>query len=264
MFASVCVLSYERHDLLKQCLGSMLSRADADFELIVHDDGSRDPELRRWLMGLADDGTISTLILNSAGHNEGQGVAMNRMAAIAKGDPIIKCDQDLLFEPGWLRRLQAILKENQREGTLWGHGSGCVHGGCSKEPVCTGWCEDAPPLIGALGIFHYHHEPVRHTDMLIADRGNWEEHRDFVGSFIAIPRPAWELFGPWAERSASFAEDNVFKLDIAKAEGWCCALTKDDLAVNQGFGIGPSTVVTADGTVAKIKSGTKLYEPQGV
>lgn len=262
MFASVCVLSYERLPLLKDCIGSMLAHADADFELIVHDDGSRDPELRRWLLQLSDEGVISTLLLNSGGHNEGQGIAMNRMAAISKGDPIIKCDQDLVFESGWLRKVQEVLAANRVAGGLMG--TGCVHGACPKPEMCHSWCEDAEPLIGALGIFRYPVEPVRYEDMLLVDHGDWEEHQDFVGSFIAIPRGAWELFGPWEERSPAFAEDNRFKLDVAGTEGWCCALTKEELAVNQGFGIGPSTVVVSEGTVAKIKDGPNVYMPEGI
>jgi glycosyltransferase involved in cell wall biosynthesis len=240
----------------------MMIHAGADFELIVHDDGSRDPELRRWLLQLSDEGVISTLVLNSAGHNEGQGIAMNRMAAIAKGDPIIKCDQDLVFQPGWLRTVQEVLDENRAAGSPLS--AGCVYGACPKPEMCQVWCEDAPPLIGALGIFRYPVEPVRYEDMLIRDWGSWEEHKDFVGSFIAMPRQAWELFGPWGERSSAFAEDNIFKLELTAVEGWCCALTKEELAVNQGFGIGPSTVVVAEGTVAEIKDHTKLYELRGV
>lgn len=263
MFASVCVLSYERLALLKECLGTMTAFADADFELIVHDDGSKDPALREWLLQMSEEGVISTLLLNSRGHNEGQGVAMNRMAAVSKGDPIIKCDQDLVFRPGWLRKVMEVLARNRAAGSLEG-GSGCVHGGCPKAERCHGWCEDAEPFIGALGIFRYPVEPVRYEDMLLVDHREWEEHRDFVGSFIAMPRPAWELFGPWEERSAAFAEDNRFKLDVATTEGWCCALTKEELAVNQGFGIGPSTVVVAEGEVARIKDGPHLYEPEGI
>lgn len=262
MFASVCVLSYNRHALLRDCLGSMLAHADADFELIVHDDGSEDPELRKWLLQLSEEGVISTLLMNPPGWNEGQGIAMNRMAAIAKGDPIIKCDQDLIFHQGWLRKVQTVLEQNRAAGAL--NGTGCVHGACPKPEMCHAWCEDAEPLIGALGIFRYPVEPVRYEDMLIAPRGEWEEHRDFVGSFIAIPRPAWELFGPWEERSPAFAEDNRFKLEVAGTEGWCCALTTEELATNVGFGIGPSTVVPAAGEVAKIKDTTYLVEAEGV
>lgn len=257
-FASVCVLSYERLAFLKDCIGSMLAHADADFELIVHDDGSQDPELRRWLVARLEDGTISTLLMNSPGWNEGQGIAMNRMAAVAKGDPIIKCDQDLIFEPGWLRKVNWVLNRNHNPLT------GCRHGQCPKPEPCWRDCEDREPLIGALGIFRYPVEPVRYEDMLLVDHGDWEEHRDFVGSFIAIPRDAWELFGPWSERSAAFAEDNEFKLKVAATEGWCCALTKEELASNQGFGIGPSTLVLAPDRVAEIKAGPRVYVPQGV
>jgi SAM-dependent methyltransferase len=244
-FASVCVLSYNRLHLLKECIGSILAHAEADFELIVHDDGSTDPELREWLVRMSDEGVISTLLMNSPGWNEGQGIAMNRMAAVAKGDPIIKCDQDLLFKPGWLRKVNEILVENDRK---------IAHP--EQE-----WVE---PLIGALGLFRYPAEPVRYEDMFIQDWVTFEECKDFVGSCIVIPRVAWELFGPWTERSAAFAEDNLFKLEIAKEENWCCALTKEELAVNQGFGIGPSTVVVAEGTVQEIKQEPRVYRPQGV
>lgn len=239
-FASVCVLSYERPELLKECIGSMLAHADADFELIVHDDGSVNQELREWLLGLSADGVISTLIMNSPGWNEGQGVAMNRMAAVAKGDPIIKCDQDLIFQPGWLRKVNEVLRENM----------------LSTIP--------AEPVIGALGIFKYEHDPVDFRKMFRHDWMHYDEVEDFVGSFLAMPRAAWALFGPWDEYSTAFAEDALYKAAVTREEGWCCALTKEDLAVNQGFGIGPSTVVVAEGTVQEIKQAPKIYIRQGV
>lgn len=259
MFASVCVLSYERLGFLKECLASMLSHAYADFELIVHDDGSEDPELREWLVRMSEQGVISTLILNSPGWNEGQGTAMNRMAAVAKGDPIIKCDQDLIFGPGWLKKVNDILEANQ--GAAF---DGCVHGECAHSGACDAGCEDAEPLIGALGIFRYPVEPVRYEDMLIAEHGAWQEHHDFCGSFIAMPRQAWEIFGPWSERSAAFAEDNEYKLKVTGMDGWCCGLTTEELCVNQGFGVGPSTLVLGPETVKEIKDGPKLYIQQGV
>lgn len=259
MFASVCVLSYERLPFIKACIASLLAYSYADFELIVHDDGSEDEELRKWLFKMSQTGVISTLLMNAPGHNEGQGIAMNRMAAVAKGDPIIKCDQDMILKPGWLKKINEILQANEAAGF-----EGCVHGACTMEYTCEGICEDREPLIGALGVFRYPVEPVRYEEMLLASHGEWEEHRDFVGSFIAIPRAAWEIFGPWEERSTAFAEDNVFKLAIAANEGWCCALTTEELGTNQGFGVGPSTVVVAEGTVHEIKDGPKVYTPQGV
>lgn len=266
-FASVCVLSYERLQFLKQCIASIITVGYAPLELIVHDDGSEDPELRDWLVRMSNTGVISTLLMNSPGHNEGQGIAMNRMAAVAKGDPIIKCDQDMVLKPGWLKEVNAVLESNR--DAFYGE---CAHGACPKPDECLPDgrpCEDGV-LIGALGVFRYPVEPVRFEDMLIADhpaadghRG-WQEHRDFVGSFIAMPRIAWETFGPWDERSAAFAEDYAYKMKVAAAEGWCCALTTEEMGSNQGFGVGPSTVVTAPGTVAEIKPGPRIHEPEGV
>lgn len=252
------MLSFERLRFLKECIGSMLTHAEAPFQLIVHDDGSQDPELRQWLLARLDDGTISTLILNPPGWNEGQGIAMNRMAQVAKGDPIIKCDQDLVFKPGWLRKVEEVFDKN-----WWESKDGCVHGECPTGE-CQSDCEEAPPLIGALGIFRYPVEPVRYEDMLIAEHGVWEEHRDFVGSFIAIPAGAWHLFGPWSERSTAFAEDNEFKLKVAASEGWCCALTTEELAYNQGFGIGPSTLVLEGHQVKEIMVEPQINEPDAV
>jgi glycosyltransferase involved in cell wall biosynthesis len=259
MFASVCVLSYERLDFLKQCIASILTVAYADFELIVHDDGSEDEELREWLFRMSQTGVISHLMMNPPGHNEGQGIAMNRMAAVAKGDPIIKCDQDMILKAGWLKEVNEVLLANRNAGKGM-----CVHGACPNPEHCQPACEDAEPLIGALGIFRYPVEPVRYEDMLIEAHGRWEEHRDFVGSFIAIPRDAWEIFGPWEERSPAFAEDYEFKREVADTEGWCVALTAEQFGQNQGFGIGPSTVVPAEGEVAKIKPGPHIHAPEGV
>lgn len=264
MFASVCVLSYERLSFLKDCLASITTVGYADFELIVHDDGSEDEELREWLFRMSQTGVISTLLMNAPGHNEGQGIAMNRMAAVAKGDPIIKCDQDMVLKPGWLKEVTEILRANHTPRLSNGNWTGCVHGQCPLPEHCYRDCEDRPPLIGALGVFRYDHEPVRHGDMLIAKHGSWEEHRDFVGSFIAIPRAAWEVYGPWRERSESFDEDFHFKKEIAESDGWCVALTSQDFGHNQGFGIGPSTVVPAEGEIAAIKPGPRIHVPEGV
>ena len=48
---------------------------------------------------------------------------------------------------------------------------------------------------------------------------------------------------------------------VTAEDGWCCALPPDDLADNQGFGLGPSTVVVeVDGelTSRSIKTGPYL------
>jgi glycosyltransferase involved in cell wall biosynthesis len=248
-FASVCILSYERPQFLRECITSVIETADYPFELIVHDDGSKDESLRALLQELTDNGIISTLISNPPGWNQGQGIALNRMFHMAKGDPIVKMDQDMLFEQGWLRRSAEILEHNRRQ-----------HYFEDQEP--------AMPRIGALGLFKYSAAPVRHEEMFLHRHGDWDQVRDFVGSVMVIPRDSWQRFGPFEERSVAFAEDNTFKMHISGSAvnnpsfSWACGLTHDDLAVNRGFGVGPSTVVIDHGRVQPIKQGPKLLAPR--
>lgn len=224
--ASVCLLSYNRPELLNQTIASLITNARYPLELIVHDDGS-DEKTIETLRSFHRNGLISLLMLNAPGHNEGQGVALNRMFNAASGDPIVKMDHDLVLEPQWLDECVAILRANQ-------------------VAEMSGF---EPDRIGALGLFKYHHHPVEAKEMFISDRFqdgmHWEEHKDFVGSAMVIPRAAWEVFGPFEERSPAFAEDAIFKAEVTENPGWYCALPPNDLATNVGFGVGPSTVNVA-------------------
>jgi glycosyltransferase involved in cell wall biosynthesis len=182
---------------------------------------------------------VSTAILNPPGHNQGVGEAMRRMFAVATGDPIIKIDQDLVFEDGWLANVNEILDTHEADVD--------AHPGVFMQA----------PRIGALGAFKYWHEPVHYEQMLIQERQRWTEVEDFVGSFIAVPRAVYEEFGPFQTHSDAFAEDVVFKKKL-QAAGLVLGLPTDDIAHNQGFGIGPSTVVREDG-VHKINKEPVLH-----
>jgi glycosyltransferase involved in cell wall biosynthesis len=218
-FASVCVLSYERPELLHACLES-LRDGRADFELIVHDDGSKDPRVRQLLWDLQGKGGISHLLLQAPGQNEGVGEAVRKCFAVAQGDLLIKVDQDLVFAPGWLRDTRRIL-------------------------------EDA--AVGAVGSFAYHHDPVDVEKTTLDQCDGYFTVEDFVGSSFAIPRHVYEnpKVGPIEHHSPAFSEDVGLKDRIRKV-GYELALPDDNLAVNVGFGLGPSTVNVSqrdDGTV---------------
>lgn len=254
-YASICLLSYQRPKFVRQTIASAIKNADYPLELIVHDDGS-DEETVEVLREFHRNGLISLLMLNALGNNEGQGIALRRMFAAATGDPIVKMDQDLQFEPSWLDKCVGLLDANQRQ---------MVESGTTQYPG-----EGCPPQIGALGLFKYEHDPVHHEDMVIETHESgavvWEEHEDFVGSCMVIPRVAYEEFGPFDVRSTAFAEDAVFKQKIAARDGWCNALFPDDLATNFGFGLGKSTVAVEgeDGQPepAKIHPGPLLIKPE--
>lgn len=240
-FASCCLLSYNRPLFVETAIRTAVANADYPLEMIVHDDGSN-PETISVLWALQAEGLISTLITNPEGYNQGQGIALNRMFHMAKGDPIIKLDHDLIFMPGWLRAAKTILDTNKRA--------------------------IEQPRIGALGLFKYFAEPVHHEAMFLRSFDGWEQHRDFVGSAMVIPRAAWEKFGPFEERSTAFAEDHAFKMKVTSEDGWCCALPPDPLADNQGFGLGPSTVVVQkeDGSLTsrQIKQAPYIIGGDGV
>lgn len=246
-YASLCILSYQRPKFLAQGIESLLRNAEYPLELIVHDDGSTDTELRDYLHRLADSGMVSLIMMNPPGHNEGQGIALNRMFHAARGDYIFKLDQDLLYSPGWLRRAVEILDsdyEYHEKADRFG------------EPY-------VQPKIGLLGLLHYWYEPVKSDQCKIADHISngvpWQEHTIILGSAFALTRESWEHFGPFEERSEAFAEDNAKQVQITEADGWCCALPMEDLVENIGMGVGPSTVVVARDTVAEIHDGPRVF-----
>lgn len=242
-FASCCLLSYNRPQFVEEAILTLTGNANFPLELIVHDDGSTDLGVREVLRRFVDSGAISTLIENPPGHNEGVGLATRRMFDIAQGDPLIKIDQDLIFQPNWLSRTVEVLERN------W-------HTAQSGDP-------DAEPFIGALGLFKYECAPVHHAEMFRRSWTYWHEVSDFVGSVFAVPRAYYEEYGPFPTHSDAFAEDVEFKTRL-QSNDLALGLTPDDLVVNRGFGLGPSTVAVDDGegrpTSATIHHGPKLLE----
>lgn len=232
--ATLCFLSYERPQFLPTAIETAIAGCDEPVEVIVHDDGSTNPELLKYLYTIHQKGIVSSVILNAPGVNQGQGVALNRMFRMATGDVIIKLDHDLIFKPGWLAKVREILADDR---------------------------------VGLLGLFKYELEPVDWRKTIITDArlagGDWGKrikrppiahaelprgysfHTHICGSGFAVPRRVWEALGPFEERWESFGEDWDFQKRVAGHPNWFNALPDDDLVTNQGFGLGPSTVVVA-------------------
>jgi glycosyltransferase involved in cell wall biosynthesis len=221
---SLCFLSYNRPGFLPNAISTAIKYADQPVEVIVHDDGSSDPTLIDWLHTIHKRGEISTLILNTPGHNEGTGVAMNRLFRMARGDLLVKIDQDVTFHPGWLAKAREIMVDER---------------------------------VGLLGLFKYWHDPVDFRKTLISDVKVVERdlgpvpfgysfHTHICGSAFVVPRDVYENLGPFAEHYDSYGEDWEFQKAIDSSGGLLMnALPDQDLVTNHGFGIGPSTVVVA-------------------
>ena len=140
--ASVCVLSYNRPEFLAQAIEHARDQAGYPCEVVVNDDGSRDPDAYPLLLDLLNNARISRLVLQPPGHNQGVGESIRAAFGVASGEILVKYDQDCMASPNWLRDLVRILD------------APAVY-----SPV-TGTAR-----VGCVGAFHYHHDPVQHVDV---------------------------------------------------------------------------------------------------
>jgi cellulose synthase/poly-beta-1,6-N-acetylglucosamine synthase-like glycosyltransferase len=216
-YASCCVLSYERPIVFSKSVQELMQTPGHPYELLIHDDGST-PQTARLAANMTERG--ATVILNKEGHNQGQGVALNRLFSMATGDPIIKLDADLDYHPGWLLEVIRLLEEN--------------------------------PSIGLLGLVHYYYDPVDTRKTCIERHDEWSEHTHILGSAFAVRRECWNELGPFSEHSDAFAEDWEFQVKVAQSKKWKVALPKESLIENNNMGLGKSVVVEMDGSVHKI------------
>lgn len=236
MFASICLLSYQRPEILTQTLASIKEKTTAPYELIVHDDGSSDPIVREELDWSLETGDISTIIRNPKGHNQGQGVALNRMFNIAKGDPIIKMDADVILADGWLEEVNDIMNNNDD--------------------------------VGLLGLLHYTHDPVdmRKTevpDILTPPKG-CVFHTHILGSAFAVSEQCWYELGPFQEHSDAFSEDWDFQKRVNDHEYWYNALPDRPLAFGEhNMGLGKSSLFLDDGSVRSIHKEPYIINKEG-
>lgn len=242
-YVSLCVLSYNRPDFLQTTIETAVANAgDNLIELIIHDDGSDEARVYDVLPQYADKATIIT---NPTGHNQGQGIALNRMFSMARGDVIIKCDQDLVFQPCWLDDMWRIFDDNDER-----------------------FVTHADPQIGMLGFCHYFADPVDMRKTVVTKYNLWEEHPLILGSAFAMPRRAWTQFGPFEEHSDAFNEDGAMQRKVHASTNYACALAAVELAHNPNMGPGPSTIVSlGDGgqvEVSTIHHGPLLLSGSGV
>jgi len=100
---SVIIPTHNRGQLLRQTLASVLSQREADFEVIVVDDGSTD-ETPQVLAEYASRVTVITQ------QNAGPGAARNRGVAEARGDYVAFLDSDDLWFPWTLTTIRMAIE----------------------------------------------------------------------------------------------------------------------------------------------------------
>ena len=161
-FASLCVLSYKRPEMLRTCIESIIRNTTFPYELIVSSDGNDDPNNLIYLYRMFKEKRISKLIINNGG-NRGVGKSFANCASVADGDYICKIDADLTFQPGWL---EAGVKVIDRD------------------------------LVGAISFFNYRHYDPNDTRFEVITAT--EDHcivNDFVSSIYLFKRNKLAIAG---------------------------------------------------------------------
>jgi glycosyltransferase involved in cell wall biosynthesis len=210
------------------------------FELIIHDDGGCKKAVE-YLMELYDEERVSTVILN-AGKNMGVGEAVKRCFSIAKGDYLVKADQDLLYRPGWLGTMIKAIELFPDVGMIGGFKYKVEH-------KTAGWDYTSP-------------KKIRRKDCTV-----WDV-TDFVSSMFLIRRATYDECGEFPIGSGAFAEDCEYKKRLTDAE-YRLALTEEDVVENIGFGLGRSSMFLPESTPNDIKIrqvyGTTIFNqrPEG-
>ena len=98
------VVNWNRKNLLRECLRSLARQADADFEVILVDNGSRDGSADMVESEFGRPGMLDLRILRNT-ENRGFCAANNQGIALSRGDLIALLNNDAEAAPGWLRAL---------------------------------------------------------------------------------------------------------------------------------------------------------------
>ncbi len=93
---------------LEEAIASVLAQAYENWELVLIDDGSTEPDLLRVLPELA--GRDQRIVLASLEKNEGISAASNRGLALARGEWVTFLDHDDVLEPDALFQLVQLLQ----------------------------------------------------------------------------------------------------------------------------------------------------------
>lgn len=109
---SICVTIIDEPVLSKKCIESIQKHTSGDFEIVVCDNGSRDPGTISWLDALHARGEIK---LSRNETNMGCGPAWNRSFRIAMANTrteyVVTLHNDAEVIPGWVETLTAPLSD---------------------------------------------------------------------------------------------------------------------------------------------------------
>lgn len=104
-------------DVLKVCLGSILTHTDLPYDLMVFDNASC-PEVTTYLTQLKDAGLIQYLVLSQK--NLGKVGAWNFIFGSTQGEYVAYSDSDVYYYPNWLSQHMQIFQAFPETSTVAG------------------------------------------------------------------------------------------------------------------------------------------------
>lgn len=112
---SVVVLAWNRLEMTRQTVGSLLATLPEKRELIVVDNGSTDGT-REWLAEEVAAGRVQAAVTLDANRGSSQG--FNYGLRLVRGDLLVLTDNDYEFMPGWFKTCTKVMGAVPMMGAL--------------------------------------------------------------------------------------------------------------------------------------------------
>jgi GT2 family glycosyltransferase len=113
---SVVVVNWNRREMLRGCLESLMRQEGPSFEIVVVDNGSSDGSAEM-VESLKNSAKMRVLILKNA-ENRGFCAANNQGIAAASGKYVALLNNDAEAEPGWLQAMLSVVARHPDAGMI--------------------------------------------------------------------------------------------------------------------------------------------------
>lgn len=113
----IILLSYESPELLKKCVESVLDSTRVPSRLIIVDNASRDPEVRRYLEGVHGRGSVTVEKLFSE-VNAGFAGGTNKGLRLAEAPFVCLLNNDCIVTDGWLEEMVDVARSRADIGLV--------------------------------------------------------------------------------------------------------------------------------------------------
>lgn len=210
---SICIVSWNTRELLKNCLQSVSEGCDSDldFEVIVTDNASRDGSAEM----VAQQFPTVRLITN--GDNRGFGPACNQAVQVARGRHILFLNSDTIVLPG---ALEAMVEYLDRHASVGAVGCTLLNADGSLQRSC--WFGFTSLRSAAIDAFYLWRlaprwELVRASEVVF-DPGSAPIAVDhLLGACITIPRCVLDHVGLFDPQFFMFLEETDLCYRIGQA-----------------------------------------------